>query len=540
MANNMPPVPRDHDEASFSEIVPIRSGKINIFKSPLFIFGIATAIATVLLFGLMQGLMNASTPQARYGVFRSLTMVITAYMLMLSLFAVYLYSRTDRKFWYYVFPIVVICILLTPPFLRFFIFVFREILPGGANLTKSPIFFNAFIGMFFGAGLMEELMKSIPVLFGAGLTIFAVRMRGGLPPGLFDLLRVRSPLDGILMGVASGAGFIFLETWDQYVPNIVVQVFKATKGNDLGAFGLGLMLLFPRVINGLAGHMAYAGVFGYFIGLAVIRPRKAPQLLLIGWLTAATMHALWNSVGTITEYLNYLVAGGTVIALIACLLKARQLEASIFGRSGDTSGSIVVGASGPAYGMAPVPAAPAAPPQWGGPQPAGQWGNPQPTPQWGGGPPPGFPAAPGAPPPGYPSAPAAAPPVAFPGAPPPAPQYPYQGSPQEAATTPMQAPAAPMPLSLTVAGASFPLMPGARIDLGMLPALGERGRGLIAEVSVHPRNPGVIGLKNLGSATWYARLRDGTVQPVEPQRNVRLAGGISIDFGGGILGAVVG
>jgi hypothetical protein len=151
MANNMPPVPRDHDEASFSEIVPLRSGKISIFKSPLFIFGIATAIATVLLFGLMQGLINAPTPQERYGVFRWLTMVITAYLLMLTLFAIFLYSRTDRKIWYFAFPIIVICILLTPPFLKFFFFVFREMLPGGANLTKSPIFFNAFIGMFFGA-----------------------------------------------------------------------------------------------------------------------------------------------------------------------------------------------------------------------------------------------------------------------------------------------------------------------------------------------------------------------------------------------------
>jgi hypothetical protein len=95
-------------------------------------------------------------------------------------------------------------------------------------------------------------------------------------------------------------------------------------------------------------------------------------------------------------------------------------------------------------------------------------------------------------------------------------------------------------LSLAVAGANVPLLPGARLDLSTIPALGERARGLVGEVSVHPRNPGVIGLKNLGAATWYARLRDGSVQPVEPQRNVRLAGGMSIDFGGGIQGAVVG
>ncbi len=543
MANNMPPIPRDHDEASFSEIVPIRSGKISLFKSPLFIVGIATALATVLLFGLMQALMNAPTPQARYGVFRSLTMVITAYLLLLTLFSVFLYSRTDRKIWYFVFPIVVISILLTPPFLRLFFFVFREILPGNSNLTGSRIFFNAFIGMFFGAGLMEELMKAIAVLFGAGLTLFAARLRTGMPASLFDLLRVRGPLDGILMGVAAGAGFIFIETWDQYVPNIVAQVFKATKGNDLGAFGLGLMLLFPRVINGLAGHMAYAGIFGYFIGLAVIRPKKAPQLLLIGWLTAAILHALWNSVGTIWDGLNYLVAAATVMVLIACLLKARQLEAAIFGRSAETSGSIIVGApgSGSAPGMAPMP-------QWGGgaaPPPA-QWGGaaaPPPA-QWGGAaaPPPPQQAQWGAPAGGFPGAAPGGPPVAFPGGPPPGPpRYPYPASQPVAATTPMQ-PTVPVQgaMALAIAGTNIPLTPGVRIDLAMIPAVGERGRGLVGEITAHPRNPGVIGLKNLGSVTWYARLRDGSVQPVEPQRNVRLAGGISIEFGGGIQGVVVG
>ncbi|HJQ55459.1 MAG TPA: hypothetical protein VJ890_01045, partial [Vineibacter sp.] len=131
---------------------------------------------------------------------------------------------------------------------------------------------------------------------------------------------------------------------------------------------------------------------------------------------------------------------------------------------------------------------------------------------------------------------AGGPPPGFPGAPPP---FPNPASPQEAATTPIQA-AGPAPgaLSLAVAGTNFPLLPGARIDLGMLPALGERGRGVVAEVSVHPRNPGVIGLKNLGTAVWQARLRDGSIQAVEPQRNVRLAPGVSIDFGGGVQGAV--
>ena len=74
----------------------------------------------------------------------------------------------------------------------------------------------------------------------------------------------------------------------------------------------------------------------------------------------------------------------------------------------------------------------------------------------------------------------------------------------------------------------------------MVPSLAGRGNGVVGEVAVHPRNPGVIGLKNLGSGTWYARMRDNSVQPIEPNKNVRLVPGMAIDFGGGILGTVTG
>lgn len=97
-----------------------------------------------------------------------------------------------------------------------------------------------------------------------------------------------------------------------------------------------------------------------------------------------------------------------------------------------------------------------------------------------------------------------------------------------------------MPLALNVAGMTMALTPGARLDLAAIPSLAGRGNGVVGEVTVHPRNPGVIGLKNLGAGTWYVRMRDNSVQPVEPQKNVRLVPGTAVDFGGGILGTVTG
>ncbi len=44
------------------------------------------------------------------------------------------------------------------------------------------------------------------------------------------------------------------------------------------------------------GHMAYSGYFGYFIGLAVLKPESRWKILLIGLVSASIPHALWDSV----------------------------------------------------------------------------------------------------------------------------------------------------------------------------------------------------------------------------------------------------
>ncbi len=36
----------------------------------------------------------------------------------------------------------------------------------------------------------------------------------------------------------------------------------------------GLQLLIPGILGSAAGHMAYSGYLGYFIGLSALKPRK--------------------------------------------------------------------------------------------------------------------------------------------------------------------------------------------------------------------------------------------------------------------------
>jgi hypothetical protein len=84
-------------------------------------------------------------------------------------------------------------------------------------------------------------------------------------------------------------------------------------------------------------------------------------------------------------------------------------------------------------------------------------------------------------------------------------------------------------LALVVAGKRWPLEAGGRLDLAP---------GLSAEVTQHPQNPSVIGLRNLGAAGWNVTLPDTRQQRVEPQKNIRLSPGLRIEFGNGTIGLV--
>jgi eukaryotic-like serine/threonine-protein kinase len=53
----------------------------------------------------------------------------------------------------------------------------------------------------------------------------------------------------------------------------------------------------------------------------------------------------------------------------------------------------------------------------------------------------------------------------------------------------------------------------------------------VAEVTQHPANPGVWGLKNLSTSKWVCTFPDGSIRDVEPNRSLPLADGIRVNFG---------
>lgn len=173
---------------------------------------------------------------------------------------------------------------------------------------------------------MEELIKALPIFI---LFFFGSQLR---PPNR-QRLGVWEPLDGILIGSASALGFTLVETLGQYVPGVAADVVRASGNPTAGALAA-VQLLIPRILGSVTGHMAYSGIFGYFIGLSILKPSKRWQILGIGYLSSSGIHAFWNAsaslggnFGELGVVLSLLSVGVLAYAfLTAAILKARQLS----------------------------------------------------------------------------------------------------------------------------------------------------------------------------------------------------------------------
>ena len=105
----------------------------------------------------------------------------------------------------------------------------------------------------------------------------------------------------------------------------------------------------------MVGHMCWAGITGYVIGLVVMRP-NAWKFALYAWVGSSAIHAMWNSLGFVALFGPLSIGIGGLV-FVACFLKAKQMDQSL-GRQQDGYGSIVVQ---PGDRPSPPPAATPAP-----------------------------------------------------------------------------------------------------------------------------------------------------------------------------------
>lgn len=474
-----PPLPpiASSDALTRSELLPLGSTRINILRSRALVPFVLTGATCV---GLFYAIMHI--PGYKISVYMNILATFIVFMMFLGL---YLYSGERKNILWYGFPAVLVALQLEFTF-RYYYFVTRQWLPGDTK-TAQDTFPGQFVANVFGPGFSEEFLKAGALFIGLALATWLRRShsRGNV---LTRGLALEGPIDGMLMGAASGGAFILIETMAQYVPNAM----RAATTPAAGA-AQGLMLLIPRVLNGVVGHMAYAGIFGYFAGLAVSHPRATFRLLGLGFVLAALLHGFWNSSSFLSPTSGLGMSAfltGTIY--FACFMKARQLEASRLGLPVDGRSILALT---PHLAVGPPRAAGIVPPT-----PTGVAGALSgvatafersigvtartTTP-----PPGGFPGSPGIPPSG---------------------------------------------LSIDGGDARYALEAGRPLDFTTLFASAGVPPGCIGAVVAAPE--GGLQIRNTGSATWAVLRQDGSAATIAPGGTVRPLDGMKLVLGHATIG----
>jgi RsiW-degrading membrane proteinase PrsW (M82 family) len=303
-----PPPGGAPDGVTLTQLFPILSTGRDLTRKAYLLPGVLTVTFVVLMFVVIGNTLLFN-------------LLLATYISGLAFYFVYQLCGKYKPWWLLVGSMMMTVVVLVSPLLSLFIFVFRRILPGDIPDDTSSIgFIELLVRMFFGAGLMEELLKALP--------IFACLLLGRMvsSPTQRSKIGVVEPLDGILIGSASAVGFTLLETLGQYVPTIVNDV-TLQAGEGVGEL-VGLQLLIPRILGSIAGHMAYSGYFGYFIGLSILKPSRSLSILGVGYLTSAGLHGLWNATGSLNIVILAVIGVFSYAFLAASILKARALSPS--------------------------------------------------------------------------------------------------------------------------------------------------------------------------------------------------------------------
>jgi len=289
---------------SYTKVVPIsKSGFIEELASqPFFYPGIITVIAGIILFVILN-----SAIETRDIIFLYIyELFLGVYFGAMTIFFIRGISNLKTPLWVPIgsaLLVAIIYILGIPFYLLSFIFRPDAIM----SFIDSNNLIERFIGHFVGAGLMEELFKSIPVWIACILAPSLYRLKiGGFKKGKI------TPTLTVLIGASGAIGFIIIETLFEYVPKIQ---------DELG-YEWGLMLLIPRFITGIAGHVAWSGVFAYFIGLMFYYKKVNISYPIMGWLIASVLHGLWNA--TSGSLFSVAVAVISFIGFTGYLFKARN------------------------------------------------------------------------------------------------------------------------------------------------------------------------------------------------------------------------
>ncbi len=202
---------------------------------------------------------------------------------------------------------------------------------------------------FLGGGVVGI---SLTVVFGvllgslAGATLFigVIEETGkGLAVALFLRdRRLRSELDGLVLGAAVGMGFAMIETagygLDSFTTGVVALLTQGTGGtvtmSDVYRYGVDAMVqeLNVRMMLALFGHGIWTAIVGATIWRSRSRPAgEARQDLALGWGIAVLLHAIFDTIAFATSSLLPLVVVGVAGLVILRFFIQESVERARFG-----------------------------------------------------------------------------------------------------------------------------------------------------------------------------------------------------------------
>ena len=154
------------------------------------------------------------------------------------------------------------------------------------------------IGFILGVGVTEELTKMLPLLF---------IMKRAKEPMLPQTMVYYGLMAGIAFGVFEGV---------QYQTTVNIQANYTT------AFVLNI----ARLTSLPFLHAVWAGIGGYFVGMAGLYPRYRKSLYTLALAIPATLHGLYDSFADVFYLVSLGIAFGSVLLLMAYLRKSSNLR----------------------------------------------------------------------------------------------------------------------------------------------------------------------------------------------------------------------
>jgi protease PrsW len=196
--------------------------------------------------------------------------------------------------------------------LTFLAFVYGRRLPytvpGG--IVAGAAFVGGVIGTIVAGTLEFDVARDLGGLPMLGVAFIEELSKLVVPLVLVLALRHRTRADGLLLGVACGAGFAALETMGYAFVTLLQSQGSITDTVDL---------LLLRGLLSPAGHMAWTGLTAAALAAAAAsrwRPREVRNFVLV-FAGAVVLHALWDGVGGLVVYVVLAVVGLGLLAVTA-------------------------------------------------------------------------------------------------------------------------------------------------------------------------------------------------------------------------------